>query len=278
MAENGHTAPVIGVAFDGTGCGPSGELWGGEFFLADRCRFRRVGHLRPLALAGGEAAIRQPWRVALAALLDAGESPGVLGGIEARQRDAVARMIDRGAAVQHATGAGRWFDAIAALVGVRDAITYEGQAASELESIASGASDDRPYPYEMQHGRDAPFVVDLRPTVRAVAMDLRRRASAADMSARFHSTLAEAIADGCRHLRATHDLHVVALSGGCFQNRRLTERVGALLATDGFEVLLHRRVPPNDGGVALGQAAVAHSRLQRATERREHPHVPRHPR
>ncbi len=278
MAEHDRSAPVIGVAFDGTGCGPSGELWGGEFMLADRRRFRRVGHLRPLALAGGEAAIRQPWRVALAALLDAGESPHLLAWIEARQRDAVVRMIDRGAAVQCATGAGRWFDAIAAMVGVRDTITYEGQAAVELESVAAGASDDRPYPYETAQAPDAPFVVDLRPTVRAVAMDLRRRAPAANIAARFHSTLADAIVDSCRRLRATHDLHVVALSGGCFQNRRLTEQVRTPLVNEGFDVLVHRRVPPNDAGVALGQAAVAHSRLQWDLEGREHRHVPRHPR
>jgi hydrogenase maturation protein HypF len=278
MAEHGRRDPVIGVAFDGTGCGPAGELWGGEFLLADLRRFRRVGHLRPLALAGGEAAIRQPWRVGLAALLDAGETTDLLAHVEAGLREAVARMIARGTDVRRASGAGRWFDAVAALTGVRDAITYEGQAAIELESVAASASDDRAYPYEIAATPEAPFVVDLRPTVRAIVADVRRGAPAADVAARFHSTLSESIADGCRRARSGHGVEVVALSGGCFQNRRLTERVESLLARDGFDVLVHRLVPPNDAGVALGQAAIAHCRLTADHRQEGVRHVPRDPR
>ncbi|HWT84997.1 MAG TPA: carbamoyltransferase HypF, partial [Myxococcales bacterium] len=132
LAEHGRSGPSLGVAFDGTGCGPAGELWGGEFLLADLAGFQQLGHLRPLALAGGEAAIREPWRLAAAALQDAGLDLDLLGRIDRKKRDAVLRLIETGAGTPKATGAGRWFDAVAALCGLRDEISYEGQAAVEL--------------------------------------------------------------------------------------------------------------------------------------------------
>jgi hydrogenase maturation protein HypF len=244
LAEHGRQGPVIGVAFDGTGCGPRGELWGGEIFKADLLHFERLEHLRPIALAGGEAAIREPWRLALAALEDAGLPDDRLVRIDSRRRALVRQLIAR---APRASGAGRWFDAVAALCGLCDEATYEGQAAIELEAAAA-PGDWEPYEFDQ---------LDLRPTVRALASDLDRGVEISEVSARFHATLAFAVLEACRRARARCALDIVALSGGCFQNRLLTERSRSLLEAAGFEVLIHRRVPPNDGGVSLGQAAVA---------------------
>jgi hydrogenase maturation protein HypF len=267
LCEHGRTGPVLGVAFDGTGLGSDGTLWGGEILHADLGAFRRLGHLRPIALPGGEAAIRQPWRLAAAALRDAGLPLGPLGaraGVAAERLDAVARLCDSPRLAPRATGAGRWFDAVAALCGVRAEISYDGQAAVELEAAAAPAARSgacRPYPVLLQPG--APFVIDLRPAVRAMADDLARGAGAAVVSARFHATLAHAVAQACAHARAAGAPGTVALTGGCFQNRLLAEATRDQLEALGFEVLLHRRVPCNDGGLALGQAAIASFRLAR---------------
>src|SRR6267378_2479255 len=272
LAEHGRSGPSLGVAFDGTGCGPTGELWGGEFLLADLAGFQRLGHLRPLALAGGEAAIREPWRLAAAALYDAGLDLKALRRIDRKKREAVLRLIETGAASPKATGAGRWFDAVAALCGLRDEITYEGQAAVELEAIAA-PGECCSYPFRIERGD--PFVVDLRPAVRAIGAGLANGAPASEVAARFHRTLAMAIAAGCQIARERSRVETVALSGGCFQNRLLSESAKRLLEQDGFDVLVHGRVPPNDGGVALGQAAVAAWRSRQLNGGND---VPRHSR
>lgn len=251
LVEHGHRGPAIGVAFDGTGYGPDGAMWGGEFLRADLRSFTRLGTLRPLSLLGGEAAVRQPWRLALAALLDAGEPLDLLPGN--LPLEALRRMHAHQLGVP-SHGAGRWFDAVAALCGLRHEVSYEGQAAAELEAIA--VTRAAPYPFALTDG--VPFEVDLRPTIRALAADLREGAPRSLVASRFHETIAHVIRDGCRRAGA----RTVALSGGCFQNRRLTLRTAELLATDAVEVLTHRRVPPNDGGIALGQAAVALARYR----------------
>jgi hydrogenase maturation protein HypF len=257
LAEHGRAGPVLGVAFDGTGCGPAGEAWGGEILLADLGGFRRIAHLRPIALPGGEAAIREPWRLACAALLDAGEPLDLVCADRGRV-DAVRQLAERGFAAPLATGAGRWFDAVSALCGVRREVSYEGQAAAELEAAAAPGRCE-PYPFSIAPGPVEE--ADLRPTIRAVAADLRRGAAVAAIAARFHETLASVVLDACRRAREAVRVAAVALSGGCFQNRRLLERSAELLEGAGFEVLVHRAVPPNDGGIALGQAAVAARRL-----------------
>jgi hydrogenase maturation protein HypF len=246
--------PAIGVAFDGTGCGPAGDVWGGEFLLFDLLGFTRPGHLRPLPLPGGEAAIREPWRVGLAALWDAGLSKQpLLADVEPLRRARVSMLL---ASAPRATGAGRWFDAAAALCGFAQAISYEGQAAIELEATARG--DGEPYPFGLDGD---PFQVDLRPAVKGMAADLIAGRPGPEVAGRFQETMARVVVAGCRRVRERSGVHRVALSGGCFQNRRLSERSLALLSAAGFDVLLHRRVPPNDGGVSLGQAAVAAARL-----------------
>lgn len=269
LAEHDRSGPIIGLAFDGTGYGDDGSLWGGEALVADLVTSRRIAHLRPLALLGGERAIREPWRLGLAALVDAGESLDVLADlVEAPRLTRAAACLGSGFATPQATGAGRWFDAVAALCGLRAQVSYDGQAAAELEALAASLPKvDAVVPYDLTLvvpvGGGGPLVVDLRPTVRGVARDRREGVALARVAARFHETLARAALEMARHARAAGGLHVVGLTGGCFQNRLLSERVGALLEGDGFEVLRHRRVPCGDGGVALGQAAVASARLAR---------------
>lgn len=252
LADNGRTDRVIGVAFDGTGCGPNGEIWGGEILICDLESFTRVGHLRPIALAGGEAAIREPWRLAAAALLDAGETLDILARVGASRLASIRELIERGVRAPLATSAGRWFDAVAALSGICDRVSYEGQAAIELESAAAPAGES--YAFETTSSGE----IDLRPMVRAIAANVRGGIESAQIAARFHETLVRAVEQVCTRLPPG----TVALSGGCFQNRRLTERMKEVLEERGFEVLLHRRVPPNDGGIALGQAAIAAFRFR----------------
>jgi hydrogenase maturation protein HypF len=165
----------------------------------------------------------------------------------------VGGLLDRAV---RATGAGRWFDVAAALCGFAGAISYEGQAAIELEALAADVLE--PYAFELA---GAPFAVDLRPTVRAMAGELVAGRPASEVAGRFHETMARVVVAGCQRIREVSDVRTVALSGGCFQNRRLSERSLALLRSDGFDVHQHRRVPPNDGGVSLGQAAIAAARL-----------------
>jgi hydrogenase maturation protein HypF len=247
LAEHKRTDRVIGIAFDGTGLGDDGTLWGGEILEADLQTSKRRGRLRPIALAGGEAAIKHPWRLAAAVLLDAGEPLEILG--EHRPlRQLVAVLSTR--LPLRASGAGRWFDAVAALLGVGDNLSYDGQAAAQLEAIAAPGPAQ---PLGLVLGGGEPFELDLRPAIRELAREIRRGTPAEILSARFHATLAHGIRAACRWV----DAKTVVLTGGCFQNRRLLDETLALLDEDGREVLLHREVPPNDGGLALGQAAIA---------------------
>ena len=263
LVENGVAGPVIGVAWDGTGYGPDGTVWGGEILAADLSGFTRLGRLRPVALAGGDAAVREGWRMAVSHLMDAGLDPA---RVQARGSRSIARMIATGAGTVPTSSVGRLFDAVASLCGVRQASSYEGQAAQELEALAG--DDDEGYPMPLADVGEL-WEMDARPLVRAVVADVDAGAPPAIVSARFHAGLAAALAAAGRIAREKTGLRVVALTGGCFANRRLTELAAARLQADGFEVLLHARVPPGDGGIALGQAAVAAWRLA---------HVPGHSR
>ena len=255
LVENGFAGPVIGVAWDGTGYGPDGTVWGGEILAVDLSGFTRLGRLRPVALAGGDAAVREGWRMAVAHLMDAGIDPARVAARGSRQ---VARMIETGAGTVSTSSMGRLFDAVASLSGVRHASSYEGQAAQELEALAG--TGDGAYPMPLTD-EGALLEMDARPLVRAVAADVDAGVAPAIISSRFHAGLAAALGAACRAARARTGLRTVALTGGCFANRRLTELALAGLQADGFEVLLHARVPPGDGGLALGQAAIAAWRL-----------------
>ena len=261
LADNRAAGPVIGVAFDGTGYGPDGTIWGGEFLVADLATFERGGHLAPVPMPGGAAAIRQPWRMA-AAYLDAaysGAPPDDLGVVQRNEAHwgAVVAMARRGINSPVTSSAGRLFDAVAALLGVRDVINYEGQAAVELEQLADPGEGGS---YQARVEDQTPFGISGCDLVRAAAEDIAAGIPREIVAARFHHGVAALIETGCLLLRERHGLATVALSGGVFQNLLLLHATVARLEARGFRVLVHSRVPCNDGGISLGQAVVAGAR------------------
>ena len=259
MADNGLDEPVIGLTFDGTGLGTDGAIWGGEFLTGDYRGFRRAAHLRYVAMPGGEQAIREPWRMALAYLDDAGQDDASLRGRVASGRLAIARrMILRQFNAPSTSSVGRLFDGVASLAGVRDRVSFEGQAAMELEWLASEVASDGHYPFEIEEaGADRPLLVDTRPLIAEVVREVRQGRDAAIVGRRFHSTLVEIVAAVCSRIRSRTGLAVVVLSGGVFLNALLTTETIERLEGDGFRVYRHRRVPPSDGGLSLGQLAIA---------------------
>jgi hydrogenase maturation protein HypF len=263
MVENGLMERVIGVTFDGTGYGTDGTVWGGEFLVGRYSGFERAAQLRGVEMPGGERAIREPWRMAVAHLVDAGAE---FGSISAKcgERDlaTVRTMLERRLNSPLTSSAGRLFDAVAAIAGVRTHVSYEGQAAIELEALATDVPPDMAYPFELSAERPDPgaravHVIDTRPLIRAVAQDAATGVGSARIARRFHSTVVEIVAAVCTRLRAETGLDAVVLSGGVFVNALLTSEVCARLRGDGFRAYRHRLVPPNDGGLALGQIAVA---------------------
>jgi len=352
LVDNGRCGPAIGVALDGTGYGTDGHIWGGEFLLADLRGFRRLGHLAEFPLPGGAAAIRRPYRTALGLLLTACLDPAAwpaLRGLDPQEVESVRRQVASGLNTPLTSSAGRLFDAVAALIGVRGDTTYEAQAAMELEALAARAPGaEAPYPSALQcggvsvpspseglalptfpqegtnglagrratgvpspppplplgaavspeaakhvrpaagegglhasealeghrpHPRPSPceggggapgpgaaaWTIDWRPMLMALLADVRAGVAPPVMAARFHAGLARAVVETVCHIAAESGLRTVALSGGCFQNRLLLAQTRRGLEAAGLEVLVHRQVPANDGGVSLGQAAIAAS-------------------
>jgi len=285
LADHGVDGPALGVTWDGTGYGTDGTIWGGEFLLGDAAVFVRVAHLRPFRLAGGEAAIREPRRIGLTLLwelygeevLDR-EDLAPVRAFRPGERRVLVQMLRRGVNSPVTTSAGRLFDGIASLLDLHQRVTFEAQAAMALEFIADLEEDGAyplplrsPPPPDARSFPPSPFVkegrgeggsmavLDWGPLVEAVLEDLRRGVAPGIISARFHNALVEAILSVARLVGEGR----VALTGGCFQNRLLAERVARRLSAEGFEVLLHRQVPPNDGGISLGQIMVAAARLRR---------------
>jgi hydrogenase maturation protein HypF len=254
MAENGLSGQVIGVAFDGSGYGPDGAIWGGEFLVAGYAGFERRAHLRYVPLAGGDAAVREPWRAALGYLLDSGAGAFACQFVPEERVRIVRRMIEKGVNTVRTSSCGRLFDAVAAIVGLRQAITFEGQAAIELEMAAQDGVAER-YPFEIEG--DGPWELDFRPVIERIVREAAAGVPQGVVSARFHNTLADAIVETCRRIRGETKLARVCLSGGTFQNMRLLTTAAPALRAAGFHVVLHAKVPPNDGGIALGQAAIA---------------------
>jgi hydrogenase maturation protein HypF len=265
MAEHALPGPVLGLAFDGTGYGTDGVAWGGELLLADYSTFTRLATFRPLRLPGGDAAIREPWRLALALLADAfgGEPP--IDGFPVFRRmppgdlDVVDGMIHYGFHAPAAHGVGRYFDAFGALLLDRPRASYEGQIAFEL-NMAADPGERGQYGYAIDHSR-SPWEIDLRPAVRDAVFEFLGGEPVARIAARIHNTLAAASVDAVRDAARGAGRLPVVLSGGCFQNARLAEAIVRGLQP-GFSIHLHERVPPGDGGIALGQAVVAAARAR----------------
>ncbi len=264
LAEHGERGPALGVIYDGTGYGPDGTVWGGELLAGDLRSFGRVAHLWPVRMPGGAAAIREPWRMACAWLVACDDEvppvPEVLrGDVDAATWATIARLARGGFASPATTSAGRLFDAVAALLGIRARVTYEGQAAAELEAAAdpdAGRDGAGAYAFPIAE-TPGMRILDARALVRAVQRDAAAGVPAARIAARFHDGFADGTVAACLALLGERGLDTVVLSGGVFQNVRLLERTAAGLAGRGVRVLVPRAFPPNDGGIAFGQAAVA---------------------
>jgi hydrogenase maturation protein HypF len=262
MAEHGldGTHPVIGMAFDGTGFGEDGAIWGGEVLLADYQSYQRRFHLEYFPLPGGDAAIRKPARTALALLwslgLEWGDRLSPVAELADKDRDILSIQLERNINTPLTSSMGRLFDAAAALAGVRLTVNYEGQAAIEFEALADPAEAEA-YPFELEEDR-----FQVRPMIRALIDDVTAGIPASRISTKFHNGLAAGVLKICRQIRSETGIDRVALSGGVWQNITLLGRTLSLLEADRFRVYLHREVPPNDGGLSLGQAAIAAARMR----------------
>jgi hydrogenase maturation protein HypF len=258
MAENQIRPPVLGIAWDGSGLGSDGTVWGGEFLHVTKAGIRRVAHLRPFRLPGNEKAVREPRRVALAMLYEIfGEdvvkvdSPS-LRAFTSTEREALLTMLRRNVNAPVTSSVGRLFDGFASLTGLRQVASFEGQAAMALENVLAGMEDEHPYPYGICTDGDT-LSLDWEPAVREL---LSETPTPASVSARFHAMLVAMAVDIANRVGEKN----VVLSGGCFQNRVLTEGMICRLASAGYRPIWHQRVPPNDGGLALGQIMAAHRR------------------
>jgi len=255
--------PVLGVVFDGTGFGTDGTIWGGELLLGSYSAVTRVGHLAPVQLPGGDAAVRRPARTALAHLDAAGEPwddliPSV-GAADETERRVVAGMLRTGTGCTPTSSMGRLFDAVASILGVRQDVDYEGQAAMELEALAGAEVAGRDLGAWRFDLRDVggDLVLDAAPVVRAAVRSVRHGVPAGAASAAFHAAVAAGVEAAALRVREEHGTTTVGLTGGVFQNARLSVGCRGRLERQGFRVLVHELVPPNDGGLALGQVAVA---------------------
>jgi len=269
MAENQVEPPALGITWDGSGYGPDGTVWGGEFLRITPTGFERVAHLRTFQLPGGEKAVKEPRRVALSVLhktfsknLDVCRDLPSLRAFTSEERSVLGGMLERGLHSPHTSSAGRLFDAVASIIGLRQVCRFEGQAAMELEFLTHNVETDGAYEFDLTASADGQ-VIDWAPMVRAVVCDVHDGVSNGVIAAQFHNTLVEMmvrVAQCCTERK-------VVLSGGCFQNRYLTERAIKRLREEGFRTYWHQRVPPNDGGIALGQvAAVSRMKLRSVAE------------
>jgi hydrogenase maturation protein HypF len=268
MAEHGlgDQKRLLGVIFDGTGFGEDGAIWGGEFLVAGYAGFQRPYHLAPAPLPGGDLAVRQPWRYALALLAQVGLpwdealAPVQHGRAQTIQGvdplPVLRQQLQRGLNCPLTSSMGRLFDAVASLAGVRQRVHYEGQAAIELEALVDPSCDGA-YDFDLRGAE-----IDPAPLMQALVADLHGRTPLPLLAARFHNGVARMVLEICRRLRADTGLSEVGLSGGVWQNVTLLEKSWRLLAQDGFTVYAHRQVPANDGGLALGQALVAAYHIQ----------------
>jgi hydrogenase maturation protein HypF len=278
MAENELTPPVLGVSWDGTGYGLDGTIWGGEFFSVTQHRLERVAHLRPFRLPGGEMAIKEPRRAALGLLHELTQRPDksvlprqseLVRAFSPTELGALQAALARGINSPWCSSVGRLFDAVAAIIGLRTQTRFEGQAAMELEFALEGVETDEAYSVEIQRRElqageaargeseirnpKSEMVLDWSPMIAEIAADLHRGVGVGLISARFHNALAEVVVAVAKRVGEAR----VALSGGCFQNRYLTEQSVRRLRAEGFQPYWHQRVPPNDGGISLGQAVAA---------------------
>jgi len=261
MAENNIKEKVMGVAYDGTGYGDDGKIWGGEFLLCDLKKYFRVGHLKYYPLPGGDKAIAEPWRMAFSYLYSIYGPKAKTLDIDFNRRmdydklSIIEKMIDKNINSPLTSSCGRFFDAASSLIGIRDEISYEGQAAMELESFCASGIKERYNFCICKEGEE--FIIDPQEIFIDIIKDLKEGIDKKVMAAKFHNTVAEFTLNLCGKIRENTGINKIALSGGVFQNRYLIEKIISLLEKDDFKVYIQRKVPPNDGGISLGQAVVA---------------------
>ena len=261
---------VIGVAFDGTGFGEDGNIWGAEFLLADYADSQRIAHLEYIPLPGGEQAIKEPWRMAATYLYQAyGEDFLDLDLAFTQHLDKykwaiLKKMMQQKINCPLTSSMGRLFDAVSSLLGIRDVISYEGQAAIELEKAIGKISDSHSqapsYKYTIRE-KNSIFIIEPKDIITGIVQDLNHALDAGAISFKFHHTVVEMIVDICKIIRQRFGLKEVALSGGVFQNAFLSNRAFSRLKEEGFKVYIHHRVPANDAGISLGQAIIAQAKL-----------------
>lgn len=266
MAEHGLNDKVIGVAFDGSGYGTDGNIWGGEFLISDKRDFKRAARLDYISLPGGERAIKEPWRIALSYLYHTygdgveAEAKTFFERCEKKEANIVLKMIKGSINSPLTSSAGRLFDAVSSLIGVRDFITFEAEAAIELEAIADTDAKEAKKLYQFEMIENECHVINLKPLIKGILKDLKNGISKSVISGRFHKTMAEVITTVVNMLNKESGIKDVALSGGVFQNKLLSRLTEERLKNDGFTVWTPEMVPVNDGGVSLGQAIVAWER------------------
>jgi hydrogenase maturation protein HypF len=269
MAENHIDQTVLGVAWDGTGMGTDQTLWGGEFLICSLSDFKRVGYFKPFRLPGGEKAIKEPGRVALGLLYEIFrnehkeiEDLPLWRFFNIKERNILYRMLGRNVNCPLTSSVGRLFDGVAALMGLKQVNSFEGQAAMALEYLLDGQYNEDCYPFQIikqgDHSSNETYIVDWTHMIKEIIKDMRLNVSIRIISARFHNTLSEMLLEMVKKI----SLRKVVLSGGCFQNKYLTERTIQKLKKEGYQPYWHWSIPPNDGGIALGQAVVAQSRLK----------------
>ncbi len=268
LAEHGEYGPAVGAIYDGTGYGTDGTVWGGELLFGDLASCERAGFLSPVPMPGGERAVLEPWRMACSWLVAGGAEPvlpdALAGEVEGGRWGQVSELARSGFASPSTSSMGRLFDAVSALCGLRATVTYEGQAAIELEAAAGAAPEGEPYPLRLREAGGS-VVLEAHETVTAVAQDVAGGISTALVSARFHNAVALATAQACARIAEARGTDLVVLSGGVFNNRLLVERTHALLTERGLRVLLPEKLPPGDGGISYGQAASAAARSAEPT-------------
>jgi hydrogenase maturation protein HypF len=266
LGESGMDGPAIGIALDGTGYGPDGTIWGCEVLIATRESYERAAYLEPVPMPGGERAVVEPWRMAVSHVLNAygGISRGIdlarLLGRSDSEIGLVCGMIDRGLNCPMTSSCGRLFDAVSAMCGIRTRISFEGQAAIELE-MAAGEAIGECYPVEIDR-KAGGLVISPKALIREIVNDLLAGTDRRTVSAKFHNWLAASLTEVALALRTTHGINLAALSGGCFQNEILLGGLVRLLGEKGFDVIINNLVPTNDGGISFGQAVVASAAIR----------------
>lgn len=268
MAENGVDNKVIGLSLDGTGYGTDGTIWGGEILLCDLNEFERIGYIDYAPLPGGEKAIKDVWRIGLSYLYKVFENDvwnlpiQFIRDREYTESRLVVEMIEKEINSPQTSSLGRLFDGVSSLIGIRDHVSYEGQAAIELESSITMTPEKGGYSFEIINNNGI-FIVSYDNMIRSIVQDLERNIQTGTISLKFHLGLIHVFVDVCRKARTERGLNKVALSGGCFQNMFLLKFLKKSLAENGFEVIHHTKVPANDGGISLGQAVIAGNKYLR---------------